>query len=87
MGQSGKYPNLFSTGHIGTVAALNRIVMAATATNYASKTGGITDSLTDYYEARAKRGTGLIIVENCCADYPGGKAEATPLRPDEAQFI
>ncbi len=87
MGQSGKYPNLFSTGYIGTVAVSNRIVMAPMATNYASETGGVTDSLTDYYEAMAKGGTGLIIVENCCVDYPGGKAGATQLRLDEDRFI
>ena len=86
MGQSGKYPNLFSPGYIGRLAVANRIVMAPMATNYASESGGVTEALLDYYEARAKGGTGLIIVENCCVDYPGGKAGAAQLRLDEDRF-
>jgi 2,4-dienoyl-CoA reductase-like NADH-dependent reductase (Old Yellow Enzyme family)/thioredoxin reductase len=87
MGEGAKYPNLFSPGYIGNLSVPNRIVMAPMATNYASETGGVTDTLIDYYEARAKGGTGLIIVENCCVDYPGGKAGATQLRLDEDRFI
>ena len=87
MGQSGKYPNLFSPGYIGTLEIRNRIVMAPMATNYPSESGGVTDALIDYYGARAKGGTGLIIVENCCVDYPGGKSGATQLRLDEDRFI
>jgi 2,4-dienoyl-CoA reductase-like NADH-dependent reductase (Old Yellow Enzyme family)/thioredoxin reductase len=84
---NGKYTNLFSPGYIGTLAIPNRIVMAPMATNYASESGGATETLIDYYEARAKGGTGLIIVENCCVDYPGGKSGATQLRLDEDRFI
>jgi 2,4-dienoyl-CoA reductase-like NADH-dependent reductase (Old Yellow Enzyme family)/thioredoxin reductase len=87
MGQGGKYPNLFSPGYIGNLGVPNRIVMAPMATNYASESGGVTEALVDYYEARAKGGTGLIIVENSCVDYPGGKSGATQLRLDEDRFI
>jgi 2,4-dienoyl-CoA reductase-like NADH-dependent reductase (Old Yellow Enzyme family)/thioredoxin reductase len=57
------------------------------ATNYASESGGVTETLIDYYGTRAKGGSGLIIVENCCVDYPGGKSGATQLRLDEDRFI
>ena len=87
MGQSEKYPILFSPGYIGTLEIPNRIVMAPMATNYASESGGVTEALIDYYGARAKGGTGLIMVENCCVDYPGGKSGATQLRLDEDRFI
>ncbi len=82
-----KYEHLFNPGKIGNLLVPNRIVMAPMATNYPSETGGITEALMDYYEARAKGGTGLIIVENCCVDYPAGKGGATQLRLDEDRFI
>lgn len=82
-----RYRNLFSPGQIGTLTVPNRIVMAPMATNYASETGGITEALMDYYEVRAKGGTGLIIVENCCVDSPGGRSGATQLRLDEDRFV
>jgi 2,4-dienoyl-CoA reductase-like NADH-dependent reductase (Old Yellow Enzyme family)/thioredoxin reductase len=57
------------------------------ATNYPNESGGVTDVLIDYYEARAKGGAGLIVVENCCVDHPAGKAGAVQLRLDEDRFI
>ena len=87
MVQDEEYPNLFSGGYIGRLLVPNRIVMAPMATNYASECGGVTEALIDYYGARAKGGAGLIIVENCCVDYPGGKSGATQLRLDEDRFI
>jgi 2,4-dienoyl-CoA reductase-like NADH-dependent reductase (Old Yellow Enzyme family) len=87
MVKSGKYQHLFNPGKIGNLLVPNRIVMAPMATNYPSETGGITEALMDYYELRAKGGTGLIIVENCCVDYPAGKGGATQIRLDEDRFI
>jgi 2,4-dienoyl-CoA reductase-like NADH-dependent reductase (Old Yellow Enzyme family)/thioredoxin reductase len=87
MNEKGKYLKLFSPGFIGKLEIPNRIVMAPMATNYASETGGVTEALIDYYEARAKGGAGLVIVENCCVDYPIGKSGATQLRLDEDRFI
>lgn len=82
-----RYPNLFSPGHIGKLKIPNRLVMAPVATNYASETGGMTEALLDFYESRARGGTGLIIVENCCVDFPSGKAGATQIRLDEDRFV
>lgn len=87
MVKSGKYQHLFNPGKIGNLLVPNRIVMAPMATNYPSETGGITEALVDYYEQRAKGGTGLIIAENCCVDYPAGKGGAAQLRLDEDRFI
>ena len=84
---NGKYRYLFQPGQIGTLTVPNRIVMAPMATNYPNEQGGVTDTLIDYYEARAKGGAGLIIVENCCVDHPAGKAGAVQLRLDEDRFI
>lgn len=87
MKKGGKYKHLFTPGKIGNLVVPNRIIMAPMATNYPSETGGITEFLVDYYEQRAKGGTGLIIAENCCVDYPAGKGGATQLRLDEDRFI
>ncbi len=87
MKKGGKYEHLFNPGKIGNLVIPNRIVMAPMATNYPSETGGITEALVDYYEQRARGGTGLIIAENCCVDYPAGKGGATQLRLDEDRFI
>ena len=84
---NGRYQYLFQRGQIGTLAVPNRIVMAPMATNYPNETGGVNEVLIDYYEARAKGGAGLIIVENCCVDHPAGKAGAVQLRLDEDRFI
>lgn len=81
------YPHLFAPGRIGTLEIPNRIVMAPMATNYASETGGMTDDLISYYESRAACGVGLIIVENCCVDYPQGRGGATHIRMDRDAFI
>lgn len=87
MRKAQKYEHLFTPGKIGNLVVPNRIVMAPMATNYPSETGGITEVLLDFYEQRAKGGTGLIIAENCCVDYPAGKGGATQLRLDEDRFI
>jgi len=87
MKKSRNCPHLFQSGQIGTLTVPNRIVMAPMATNYPSESGGVNDFLIDYYEARARGGAGLIIVENCCADHPAGKGGAVQLRLDDDRFI
>ena len=82
-----RYPHLFSAGKIGSLIIPNRIVMAPMSTNYVSETGGMTDTLIEFYERRAKGGTGLIIAEHCCVDFPCGKAGAVQLRLDDDRFI
>ena len=81
------YSRLFSPLSIRTMRLPNRIAMVAMATNFASETGGVTPWLLNYYEARARGGTGLIVVENCTIDYPRGKSGATQLRLDDDGFI
>jgi 2,4-dienoyl-CoA reductase-like NADH-dependent reductase (Old Yellow Enzyme family)/thioredoxin reductase len=82
-----RYPNLFRPGRIGTLEVPNRIVMAPMATNFASETGGLTDTLIDFYERRAMGGIGLIIAEHCCVDFPCGKGGAAHLRLDDDRFV
>lgn len=81
------YPRLFAPLTIRSMRLSNRIVMPAMATNFASETGGVTPWLLGYYEARARGGTGLIVVEKCTIEYPRGKNGAVQLRLDDDAFI
>lgn len=63
-----KLTTLFSPVTIGTMEMPNRIVMAPMATDFAEGDGTVTQRLVDYYEARARGGVGLIILEVCTVD-------------------
>jgi 2,4-dienoyl-CoA reductase-like NADH-dependent reductase (Old Yellow Enzyme family)/thioredoxin reductase len=69
---SSHYPQLLSPGRIGSLELRNRIVMAAMGTNFASADGHCTERLIAYYEARAKGGAGLLILETSAALWPNG---------------
>ena len=81
------YPRLFAPLTIHGMQLPNRIVMPAMATNFANETGGVTPWMLGYYEARARGGTGLIVVENCNIEYPRGRSGAVQLRVDDDAFV
>ena len=54
---------VFEPTSIGQMQLKNRIVMPPMGTNYAEKEGAVSQRMLDYYEARARGGVGLIIVE------------------------
>lgn len=57
------YEMLFSPMKIGIVEIKNRIVMAPMLMGFGQFNGNATEKLMNYYEERAKGGTGLIITE------------------------
>ncbi|HNW28776.1 MAG TPA: NAD(P)/FAD-dependent oxidoreductase [Spirochaetota bacterium] len=63
-----KLTTLFSPVTIGTMKIKNRIAMAPMATDFAEGDGTVSQRLIDYYEARARGGAGLIILEVCTID-------------------
>ncbi|MDY6880252.1 MAG: FAD-dependent oxidoreductase [Thermodesulfobacteriota bacterium] len=67
------FKHLFSPAVIGNVTLKNRIVMAPIGTWFFDK-GYVTQRAKDFYEARAKGGTGLIIA--------GGSSVVRPPKPD-----
>ena len=69
---SHNFPKLLSPGRIAGLDLRNRIVMAAMGTNFADENGHCTERLIAYYEARARGGTGLIVLETSAAFYPNG---------------
>ncbi|NLA76653.1 MAG: NADH:flavin oxidoreductase, partial [Clostridiales bacterium] len=58
-----KYEKLFSPMKIGNVEIKNRIVMAPMLMGFGRFDGTVTPEMGDYYEERARGGTGLIITE------------------------
>lgn len=72
-----KYETLFSPIKIGSVEVKNRICMAPMLMDFGQFDGRTTEQLMDYYEERAKGGTGLIITEiTRVNDVTGGSAFA-----------
>jgi anthraniloyl-CoA monooxygenase len=67
-----QFPHLFEPISIGNVLVKNRIVMPAMGTGFATPEGLITQQSLDYYEARAKGGYGMVIVETASVDFPRG---------------
>ena len=82
-----KYENIFSPLEVRGMRLRNRIVMPPIGSNFASVTGEVTEEMMKYYELRAKGGTGMIIVENACVDYPLGTNGTKQLRIDNLQFV
>ena len=58
-----RFKKLFEPTNIGQMQLKNRIVMPPIGTNYAEEDGAVGQRMLDYYEARARGGVGLIIVE------------------------
>ena len=58
-----KYEKLFTPIKIGNVEIKNRIAMAPMLMDFGQFDGRTTEQLMNYYEERAKGGTGLIITE------------------------
>ena len=59
-----KYPHIFEPITVRRMTVKNRIVMTPMGTNYGEQNGEMSFLHINYYEQRAKGGTGLIIVEN-----------------------
>lgn len=77
---------LFSPIKIGQLEVNNRFVVPPMGTNFANPDGTVSQEFIDYWEARAKGGFGLLIVEVTAVD-PLGKA--IPYQPGlwEDKFI
>jgi len=58
-----RFKKVFEPTSIGQMQLKNRIVMPPMGTNYAEAGGAVSQRMLDYYEARARGGVGLIIVE------------------------
>jgi len=78
---------IFTPIKIGKFEVKNRIIFPPISTNFADENGYVTDRMIYHYEKRAMGGAGLIIVENVCFDFPGGRHGAYQPRIDDPKFI
>lgn len=79
----GQYKELLKPGMIRKMEIRNRIVMPPMETNFADEKGFVGDRHKSYYEARAKGGVGLIIVEAISIDSPRGNTVGGNLALDD----
>lgn len=77
---------LWQPFRIGQMELRNRIVMPPMGTKHASPEGYVTDEVKDYFEARARGGVSLIIVEATLV-HPGGRAYEKLLEITDDKFI
>src|SRR5512137_85792 len=78
---------LFQPFQLGPMSLRNRLVLPPMGTNAADEEGYVTPRVLDYYEARARGGVGLIVVEGACIDQSHGKAVQHPLGIDDDRYI
>ncbi|MCU1426352.1 MAG: putative NADH-dependent oxidoreductase, partial [Actinomycetia bacterium] len=81
------YEHLLSPGRIGTLETRNRIVMAPMGSNLCEPDGTPGDRMTAYFEARARGGVGLVIVEVAAIAWPVGAANPNQLGISNDAFI
>ena len=81
------YTNILSSAKIGNMRLRNRIMLSAMGTNYCDDEGFCTDRLADYYEARAKGGAGLIILETSAANWPNGASTPNTIGFSKDEFL
>lgn len=68
--QKTSFAKLFEPARIGSMSLRNRIVMPPMGTGYGDEKGYVNQRIIDHYEARARGGVGLIIVENASVSLP-----------------
>jgi len=56
-------------------------------TGYGTRDGFVSERMKDYYEARARGGVGLIIIEATCVDHPVGVAFTGELSIDHDRYL
>lgn len=87
MTNGSQFEKILEPGRIGQMETRNRIVMPPMVTNMGTRDGFITQRIEDHYEARARGGVGLIIVECACVDYPVGKNYVHQIAIDDDKFL
>ena len=68
-----QFQKLFEPGKIGELNIKNRIVMTGMLTYLGNQDGSVNERQIDHYEARAKGGVGLVIVESVIRLHPAGQ--------------
>jgi 2,4-dienoyl-CoA reductase (NADPH2) len=71
MSADSRFAKLLEPGRIGKIKTRNHFIKTANGTSYIEhETGYVGDRALAYYEALAKGGVGLLIVESCGVEFP-----------------
>lgn len=81
------YKKIFEPLTIRRMTMKNRVMMTPMGTNFGGQNGEMSLAHINYYEQRAKGGTGLIMVENASIDSPQGSNGTTQLRIDHDSYL
>jgi 2,4-dienoyl-CoA reductase (NADPH2) len=81
------YEHLLSPGRIGSLETRNRIAMAPMGSNLCEPDGTPGDRMLDYFEARARGGAGLVIVEVASIAWPAGVSNPNNLAISEDRNV
>jgi 2,4-dienoyl-CoA reductase-like NADH-dependent reductase (Old Yellow Enzyme family)/thioredoxin reductase len=73
MSENTAFSELFKATKIGDMRLKNRMIMPAMSTTLANTQGLVTEAMKSYYEARARGGVSMVIVENTSVDFPQGR--------------
>ncbi|NCC44361.1 MAG: FAD-dependent oxidoreductase [Clostridia bacterium] len=82
-----KYSHIFTPLTVKTMTMKNRVCMTPMGTNFGEQSGEMSFLHIQYYEQRAKGGTGLIVVENASVNSPQGSNGTTQIRIDQDNYI
>lgn len=72
MDASKRFKKLLEPGQIGKIRTRNRMIKTANGTSLIERDGFVGDRALAYYEALARGGVGLLIVESCGVEFPLG---------------
>ena len=86
MSSNAGFEKILEPGYIGKLKTRNRMVKSAAGMTWADN-GQSTPKHKAFYEALARGGVGLLIVESAAYDYPLGASEQGKLRMDDDKFI
>ena len=84
---SQSFKHLLSPGKIGTLNLRNRMVLAAMGSNFAEESGHCNERLFAYYEARARGGAGLLVLETSAACFPNGSTMPNTVAFSRDEFL
>jgi 2,4-dienoyl-CoA reductase (NADPH2) len=84
----GKFDHLLAPGFIGKVKTRNRIIKTAAGTRYTHNEDlRLSDMARAYYEALARGGVGLLVVESPAVEYPLGSTTVNRFRIDDDKYL
>jgi 2,4-dienoyl-CoA reductase-like NADH-dependent reductase (Old Yellow Enzyme family) len=81
------HPHLLSPGRLGALTLRNRLVMAPMGANLAEADGHAGERMKEYFEARARGGVGLVIVDVAAVAWPAGASNPFQLGLSSDEFV